>query len=105
MIGCPSEIAEDILDGKYVVCSHCPGCTTLAAMHKLHKISSHPNLIQVDRLDSPAEQKKKLEFAKVALPPDILRDMPGGSYYNIYLMPIIAEDRRMKKVHISFYIT
>ena len=81
VIGCPSEIAEDILDGKYVVCSHCPGCTTLAAMHKLHKISSHPNLIQVDRLDSPAEQKKKLEFAKVALPPDILRDMPGGSYY------------------------
>ena len=80
-IGCPTDIADRVIDGKYVVCQNCPTCTTLVAMHKLYKISSHPNLLQVDRLESAAAQKKKLEFAKVAFTPDILKEMPGGSYY------------------------
>ena len=50
-------------------------------MHKLYKVASHPNLLQVDSTEAEKTQKKKLEFAKVALPPDILREMPGGSYY------------------------
>lgn len=80
-IGCPTDIAQNVIDGKYVACQNCPTCTTLVAMHKLYKISSHPNLLQVDRLESAAAQKKKLEFAKVAFTPEILKEMPGGSYY------------------------
>ena len=45
--------------------------------------------------------EKEARIAKVASSLE-LRDMPGGSYYNFYLMPIIAEDRRMKKVHNFF---
>ena len=80
-IGNPDEIREDILDNTFICCSSCPTCTTLAAMHKLYKVASHPNLLQVDSTEAEKTQKKKLEFAKVALPPDILREMPGGSYY------------------------
>jgi len=80
-IGRPIDIADRVIDGKYVVCDKCPTCTNLVAMHKLYKISSHPNLLQVDRLESAAAQKKKLEFAKVAFTPEILKEMPGGSYY------------------------
>lgn len=80
-IGRPIDIADRVIDGKYVVCQNCPTCTTLVAMHKLYKISSHPNLLQVDRLESAAAQRKKLEFAKVAFTPEILKEMPGGSYY------------------------
>lgn len=50
-------------------------------MHKLYKISSHPSLLQVDNFETGPDAKKKLEFAKVALTPDILRELPGGTYW------------------------
>ena len=59
----------------------CPSCITLPALNKLYKVASHPSLLQVDPCESDAAARKKLEFAKVALPPEILRELPGGTYY------------------------
>lgn len=50
-------------------------------MNKLYKLASHPALLQVDPTETGNEARKKLEFAKVALTPDILRELPGGTYY------------------------
>ena len=50
-------------------------------MSKLYKIASHPCLLQVDHSETGPGAKKKLEFAKVALPPDILQKLPGGTYW------------------------
>ena len=50
-------------------------------MNKLYKISSHPSLPQVDQFETGPDAQKKLEFAKVALTPDILRELPGGTYW------------------------
>ncbi len=77
----PSLIDGHIFDGKYVACEQCPSCILFAAMHKLVKIASHPSLLQVDRLESGRFAEKKLEFAKVALSPDVLHELPGQSYY------------------------
>ena len=78
-----SEIIEILHDGYSLVsCKTCPGCTTLSALSKLHKVCSHPSLLQVDR-SAPAgtETDKKLEFAKLAFRPDILAHLPGKDYY------------------------
>ncbi|KAL7552810.1 hypothetical protein ACHAWF_017268 [Thalassiosira exigua] len=103
-IGNPDDIDEDVLDDKYICCQvrfevslalhyfsqpdsafsalkNCPMCITFAAMNKLYKISSHPSLLQVDRCESGPEAKKKLEFARVALTPDMLRELPGGTVW------------------------
>ena len=56
-------------------------CLTLSAMQKLYKIASHPSLLQVDHCETGKDAKNKLAFAKVALTPDILRELPGGTYY------------------------
>lgn len=56
-------------------------CVTFAALSKLSKICSHPALLQVDRTMSGLDQKKHLAFAKLALTPDILREMPGGTVW------------------------
>ena len=77
----PSLIKEKTFDGKYVTCLNCPSCTLLAAMSKLYKVCSHPSLVQVDNYEVGRDAEKKLEFAKIALPPDILSELPGGSYY------------------------
>ena len=50
-------------------------------MNKLYKISSHPSLLQVDQFDTGPDAKRKLDFAKVALTPDILHELPGGTYW------------------------
>lgn len=60
---------------------NCPTCITFAAMNKLYKISSHPALLQVDPSESGPDAQKKLQFAKVALTPDVLRELPGGTVY------------------------
>jgi SNF2 family DNA or RNA helicase len=80
-IGNHDDIREDIIDDKYIVCPNCPTCTTLAAMNKLYKIASHPCLLQVDHCETGIQAKRKLEFAKVALTPDVLRELPGGTYW------------------------
>mmetsp|Transcript_38727 Transcript_38727/g.83449 ORF Transcript_38727/g.83449 Transcript_38727/m.83449 type:complete len:902 (+) Transcript_38727:275-2980(+) len=80
-IGSSEDIQEDILDGKYIACMNCPNCVTFAAMNKLYKISSHPALLQVDPCESGPDAKKKLQFAQVALTPDILRGLPGGTHW------------------------
>jgi len=38
-------------------------------------------LLQVDHCESGAAAKKKLQFAKIALSPDVLRELPGGTYW------------------------
>ena len=80
-IGDPNTIAEDILDDKYIVCQNCPTCVQLPAMMKLMKICSHPSLLQVPHSETGESKRKKLEFAEVALPPEIRSKLPGGTLY------------------------
>ena len=69
-------------------CERCPYCLLLPSLHKLYKTCSHAALLQLDRNPSniPEGSKERvkldneLEFAKVAIPPDVLELMPGGSY-------------------------
>jgi SNF2 family DNA or RNA helicase len=77
----PDEIFEDTIEDKYIVCKFCPSCTTLAAMNKLYKVASHPCLLQVDHCETGIQARRKLEFAKIALTPDVLRELPGGTYW------------------------
>eukprot|EP01082_Thalassiosira_pseudonana_P007522 g6499.t1.3.5e17418a g6499 g6499.t1 contig23:610816-615246(-) len=76
----PEEV-ETLLGGKYEMCKQCPTCIGLVAMSKLYKVCSHASLLQVDKSLSDSEIHKKLEFAKAAFTPEILREMPGQSYY------------------------
>ena len=70
------------------ICKNCPFCLLFPALNKLLKLSSHPSLLQLDRPPdsyqhlSAAWQSamKDLDFAKVAIPDNILRQLPGGSY-------------------------
>ena len=73
--------ADQILSVTYTFVQNCPMCISLAAMSKLYKIASHPCLLQVDHCESGQDAKKKLEFAKAALTPDILRELPGGTHW------------------------
>ena len=69
-------------------CKNCPFCLLFPALDKLLKLSSHPSLLQLDRPpDSYQHQSaawqsamKDFEFAKVAIPDNILRQLPGGSH-------------------------
>ena len=80
-IGDPDSIEEDILDNKYITCKQCPSCIQLPAMMKLMKICSHPSLLQVAHSEVGESKRKKLEFAEVALPPEIRSKLPGGTLY------------------------
>uniref|UniRef100_A0A7S4RME9 Helicase C-terminal domain-containing protein n=1 Tax=Ditylum brightwellii TaxID=49249 RepID=A0A7S4RME9_9STRA len=70
-------------------CDHCPTCIMLPALQKLYKVCSHASLLQVERnpdfLTKGScewnEAKNKLDFARVALPQDVLKCLPGGSYF------------------------
>ncbi|KAL7451003.1 hypothetical protein ACHAWC_002844, partial [Mediolabrus comicus] len=59
----------------------CPTCVQLPAMMKLMKICSHPSLLQVPHSETGESKRKKLEFAEVALPPEIRNKLPGGTLY------------------------
>ena len=69
-------------------CPNCPSCIFLPALTKLYKICSHPSLLQADQDLSTVPRgtaeydktKKVLDFAKVAIPPDVLAELPGKSY-------------------------
>jgi|ERR1712232_842399 len=79
-----SRIEEHIFDDNLVACPilgrpSCPTCISFSAMSKLHKVCSHPSLLQVDQSAQGIEMEKKLEFAKVALTMDILRESPSNS--------------------------
>lgn len=77
------EVVEELEDGYALVsCKSCPNCISLSAMSKLHKVCSHPSLLQVDRTaPSGTETDKKIEFAKIAFRDDILNELPGQSIY------------------------
>ena len=68
-------------------CDRCPTCILLPALNKLYKICSHASLLQVEHHPDTIEGEKarekaerELAFAKVAIPKDVLRRLPGGSY-------------------------
>jgi SNF2 family DNA or RNA helicase len=69
-------------------CKQCPFCIMFPALNKLYKLASHSCLIQAEHdpngLDVGTHAWnaaiKDVEFAKVAIPPDILSQLPGGSY-------------------------
>lgn len=68
-------------------CKNCPTCILLPALNKLYKLCSHPVLLQAERHPDTvngekAKEKaeKELAFAKVAIPDDVLRQLPGKSY-------------------------
>ena len=69
-------------------CENCPYCIMFPALTKLYHLSSHAALLQAERdpnsleVGSPIWKKatKDVEFATVAIPPDELAELPGGSY-------------------------
>ena len=68
-------------------CDRCPFCILLPALNKLYKICSHASLLQVDAHPDTIEgetakekAEKELAFAKIAIPKDILMQLPGQSY-------------------------
>jgi len=68
-------------DGKYRMCKMCPFCLIFPATSRLHKLCSHPALLQVGSDLNGREREKAEEFARVAFPPEILKDMPGGTIH------------------------
>ena len=66
----------------------CPHCILLPALNKLYKVCSHATLLQVEKnpdmlVEGTQEWKKfnnELNFARVALTPQILESLPGKSY-------------------------
>mmetsp|Transcript_17888 Transcript_17888/g.27808 ORF Transcript_17888/g.27808 Transcript_17888/m.27808 type:complete len:1082 (+) Transcript_17888:131-3376(+) len=77
----------------FVQCDNCPTCSLLPSLQKLHKVCSHPSLIQVEWQPDSSEDRslwqKKVDFAKVALTDEILSVLPGG---NIYRQDRIMDD-------------
>lgn len=69
-------------------CEQCPFCIMFPALNKLYKLASHAALIQAEfdpsKLDVGTNAWKSaikdVDFAKVAIPPDVLSLLPGGSY-------------------------
>eukprot|EP00934_Nitzschia_sp_Nitz4_P000067 Nitzschia sp. Nitz4//scaffold38_size140716//41140//46477//NITZ4_003135-RA/size140716-augustus-gene-0.121-mRNA-1//1//CDS//3329550042//67//frame0 len=70
-------------------CKMCPFCCGLPALTKVYKLADHLALLQVVRTPgcqeegSPEhiEMMKELEFAKVALLPEIVEQLPGKSHF------------------------
>jgi superfamily II DNA/RNA helicase len=69
-----------------IACKLCPSCILFPAMIKLDKLCSHAALLQVPQHPDHVEDESKkemtqkdLDFAKVALPRDVLQYF-GGSY-------------------------
>ncbi len=68
-------------------CRGCPTCILLPAVTYLNKLCSHASSIQAgrhpDNAQSEKEKKKsqkEYDFARIAIPKDILADLPGRSY-------------------------
>lgn len=69
-------------------CIRCPYCVLFSVLDKLNKLSSHVGSLQADRLKGTARRgspeyvrfTKELQFAKVAFPPDVIENLPGGLY-------------------------
>ena len=67
-------------------CKRCPYCMIFPALDKLYKLSSHVALLQVNKHPKSLPQgskawkeaSKELDFANVVIPPDVLRQLPGG---------------------------
>lgn len=68
-------------------CEMCPYCVQFPAYNKLYKLSSHAALLLAERDPSSlvegsqswTDAAKDLAFARVAIPPDLLSELPGGS--------------------------
>jgi SNF2 family DNA or RNA helicase len=77
------EHSEDLVE-----CMRCPYCISFNALHILYKCSSHVGLLQLEKMPehypvgskARKEAHKALARAKVFLPPEILHQLPGGSY-------------------------
>ena len=68
-------------------CKNCPHCIFLPMLQKLYNICCHASMIQLKTMPEHAETneeriraEKDLAFAKVALRPNVIRKLPGGSY-------------------------
>lgn len=67
-------------------CLKCPYCIQFPAYNKLYKLSSHAALLLAERdphsleVGSSAwkDATKDVAFAKVAIPPEMLSELPGG---------------------------
>ena len=68
-------------------CKTCPHCILLPMLQKLYNICSHASMLQVkkpeqtEKEDERARAEKDLAFAKLALKPDVLRELPGQTYF------------------------
>ena len=87
-----------LYDGKYRSCESCPFCLIFPAISRLHKLCSHPALLQVGSDLTGREREKAEEFARLALREDILKDMPGGTIYRT--QDILADHLLRKWYHI-----
>ncbi len=68
-------------------CERCPTCIFFPAITFLSKVCSHASLIQARQHPDYAQSEKEKEqsqkeydFARIAIPKNILPDLPGGTY-------------------------
>lgn len=89
-------------------CPRCPYCVLFAVLDKLNKLCSHVGSLQADRSKGNARRgseeyvrfTKELEFAKVAFPPDVVKQLPGGLIRQDAVMNEHFElSGKMKKLH------
>jgi len=73
------------LDGQ--PCKNCPTCILLPALNILYKLCSHSCLLQAERHPDTVDgekakekAEKDLAFARVAIPDDVLTQLPGGLF-------------------------
>eukprot|EP00980_Cylindrotheca_fusiformis_P005899 scaffold1242_cov123-Cylindrotheca_fusiformis.AAC.8 len=86
--------AHDETNGTSEGCERCPYCIMFPILNKLNKLCSHIGSLQAERtqgssLKGSGEHRqfmKDLEFAKVALPHDVIDKIPGGLIRNDTVM-------------------
>ncbi len=67
-------------------CPRCPNCVLLPMLQKLYHVCSHASMLQVKRPEQTESEEeriraeKDLAFAKMALTPDVMSELPGGNY-------------------------
>jgi len=108
----PDAVIWRMLDGHDETddegCKRCPYCVLFSILDKLNKLSSHVGSLQADRSKATARRgseehvrfTKELEFAKVAFPPDVVEQLPGGFIRQDAVMNQHFElSGKMKKLH------
>ncbi|CAJ1940194.1 unnamed protein product [Cylindrotheca closterium] len=108
----PDAVIWRMLDGHDETddngCIRCPYCVLFVVLDKLNKLCSHVGSLQADRSKATARRgsedyvrfNKELEFAKVAFPPDVVEQLPGGLIRQDAVMNQHFElSGKMKKLH------